>query len=467
MKKFYKSNNFLSIVASMLVSVLFVAASVQGATTISTNIETAGTLSVTSTSALTGAVTITGDIIADTDTLYVDVSADRVGVGTTTPSAMFSVGEGTGTVTGDAYFTGGLTIGAEAAINGVDGTIVFSGKAADPTGAAGMVYYDSTNKSLKLHDGEFWFTVGTTTTGIQLSAPRVSLGDLTTQYMTIGTTTQEGLSILTLSATTTTSIPLSIMGEESSTANYMQIIDSEAAEIFAIDNNANASTTGIWAFTGDVWFNGYATTTIANGNFATDGSLTVGEDDEGTDVTFYTDTAGEELLWDASANALLFDGMATTTVTTGNIETEGTVTAASLATLGGGQLRSYANSTSTTDTTYTLIEADLLNYDTMIMVLNVDSATFTLPATSTLTSMVPTTGDMQELCIHNATTTDGIDLTFAAGAGIDLETSSSTPVDLTIEDGAFGCFKFIRQLDRAGGGGGDVSVLLTIFNDAD
>lgn len=56
-----------------------------------------------------------------------------------------------------------------------------------------------------------------------------------------------------------------------------------------------------------------ASTTIST-NINTGGTLTVtgastfGTDGAGADVTFYTDTAGEEFLWDASANQIALDG---------------------------------------------------------------------------------------------------------------------------------------------------------------
>jgi len=64
-----------------------------------------------------------------------------------------------------------------------------------------------------------------------------------------------------------------------------------------------------------------ASTTVGT-NITTGGTLTVGTDGVGTDFTLYTDTAGEELLWDASANQLLIDGLGGTTVlavTDGNV----------------------------------------------------------------------------------------------------------------------------------------------------
>ncbi len=57
-------------------------------------------------------------------------------------------------------------------------------------------------------------------------------------------------------------------------------------------------------------------------SISTAGTLTVGTDAAGTDVLFYTDATGEELLWDASENSLLLDGTDGATalnVTDGNV----------------------------------------------------------------------------------------------------------------------------------------------------
>ena len=113
----------------------------------------------------------------------------------------------------------------------------------------------------------------------------------------------------------------------------------------------------------------------------------------------------------------------------------------------GGILRSYTNSTSTTATTQTLLVGDILNYDTVILTPNVGALTLTLPASSTLTAMVPTAGDVQETCFYNATSTAAATITFAAGTGINIVTASSTtglgiP---SVQAGGTGCFKFIRQ----------------------
>jgi hypothetical protein len=135
----------------------------------------------------------------------------------------------------------------------------------------------------------------------------------------------------------------------------------------------------------------------------------------------------------------------------------GTIVAAAKATFDAGTLKSYTNSTSTTATTYTLLQADILNYDTMLITPNTNSLTLTLPASSTLTTMIPTAGDRQELCIINGTTTASKTITFTAGTGDDLYTVATSTISgaggvLPIGPQVMGCFTFARQLDT------DVSV---------
>lgn len=145
----------------------------------------------------------------------------------------------------------------------------------------------------------------------------------------------------------------------------------------------------------------------------------------------------------------------------------GATTFGGLMTLNAGQLKSYTNSTSTTATTQTLTQADLLNYDSMLLTLNVGSATLTLPATSTMTSMVPNAGDVQEILVYNATSTADTYITWAAGAGINLQTSSSTASSLTQNNETVASLKFLRLPTATGADGGDVSVSLTVYNKAD
>jgi hypothetical protein len=259
-----RNRNFLSVFLSVVVSFVFVAVVASAATTISTNINTGGTLTVSGASTLNGSVTL-GNVATDVNLFTGTLQAST--------TALFTNGAtlyGTTTITGARPFTLGV-----------------SGSNLGGVTAAGTIFYDSTNSSIKLYDGAQWFTVGTTTTGIQLSGPRVALGDLTTQYMTIGTTTQSGFSMLTLEATTTDAIPLTIKAYDGQTADLLRFHNVLGTELFAIDKNGNASTSIVTA-SGDIYVNDRATTTAANGNFATEGTIiakgavTIG--DEGADT---------------------------------------------------------------------------------------------------------------------------------------------------------------------------------------
>lgn len=83
---------------------------------------------------------------------------------------------------------------------------------------------------------------------------------------------------------------------------------------------------------------------------------------------------------------------------------------------GGGKYSTTSNAA----TSETLTEADMLSNNYLYLMSNVGAFTWTLPATSTLTSMLQNVGDTREWLINNATSSSGITLTIAAGSGIDL-----------------------------------------------
>ena len=214
-----KSNNFFRIALSVFVSFVFVFAVTYAATTISTNISTGGTLTVSDTSTLTGAVTMSSTLGVTGKTTLVNASSTMM------------------TVSGNTYLaTTTLTGGSP---------LVLGTLSADPTGRSeGSVYYNSGSKVVKLYDGSNWFTIGTTTSGLTLSGQRLQLADLN-YYTTFGTTTQSGLSVLTLEATSTAGIPLTLRGYNGQTADLFRIHSVDGTELFAIDALGNASTTGI------------------------------------------------------------------------------------------------------------------------------------------------------------------------------------------------------------------------------
>lgn len=78
------------------------------------------------------------------------------------------------------------------------------------------------------------------------------------------------------------------------------------------------------------------------------------------------------------------------------------------------------STTSNVATSETLTEKDMLSSNYLYLMSNKAAFTWTLPATSTLTSMLQDVGDTREWIIQNATSSSGITLTIAAGSGIDL-----------------------------------------------
>lgn len=266
---------------SIIASFLFVAFITSASTTINTNVNTGGTLTVSGASTLNGNVTL-GDAAAD-----VVLSTGGLQASST------------------ALFGSATTFYSSATISGANG-LVLGSSASDITGSAGMIYYNSASKVIKMHDGNDWFTVGTSTSGLSLSGNRLQLASLN-YYMTFGTTTQQGLSVLTLESTSTASIPLTIVGRLSQTANLLQIMNSVGTNLFTVNNLGQASST-MFTTTGDLFVNGFATTTAANGNIATKGTLNV----TGLSTLGMATSTGETINGLASTTQLVVGGNGTT-----------------------------------------------------------------------------------------------------------------------------------------------------------
>lgn len=135
----------------------------------------------------------------------------------------------------------------------------------------------------------------------------------------------------------------------------------------------------------------------------------------------------------------------------------------------GGMLNysPYVIATTTTGaaTTVTLSQADLMAGQYWRVNLNqaVDF-TYQFPATSTLTSFLPNTGDSTEICFLNATSSGSQSLKFTAGTGIDIEgtTGTSTP-SMSLGASNTACFRFFRS----GNASGTVTAIGHIFGDRD
>lgn len=221
-----KNRNFYAVLVSVVLSVVFVAALASASTTISTNISTGGTLTVSGASTLTGITTHSQQVV-----LY--------------------------------------------------------NSASNPTSAtAGGIFYDSTNRVVKLYNGSDWLTVASSTDAdgglILQNTNAIRFNSVASGYMALGTTTApllypsaaSGHAVLHVSATTTNSIPLVITGVAGQTSDLIDLYNASLSEVFAVDLSGAASTTRL-TLSGSFWVNGYATTTGSSGNFATEGTLTV------------------------------------------------------------------------------------------------------------------------------------------------------------------------------------------------
>ncbi|MBI2627908.1 MAG: hypothetical protein HYW71_00520 [Candidatus Niyogibacteria bacterium] len=177
MNRFFNTRKTSGIIFASVMSFLLVVLVTQAASTISTNISTGGTLTVS------GLSTFNGSVHASSTLLVTDVTRHYE-------------------------------------------TVAFSNSSAAPTAVNGGIYYDTDDLLLKLYDGTNWVNVATSTggSGIVVSGNRMQLNSLSS-YFTFGTTTQQGLSMMTLEGTSTAAIPLTLVAYNAATANTFQIRD--------------------------------------------------------------------------------------------------------------------------------------------------------------------------------------------------------------------------------------------------
>ena len=120
----------------------------------------------------------------------------------------------------------------------------------------------------------------------------------------------------------------------------------------------------------------------------------------------------------------------------------------------GGGIRA----TSTVNSAETLLAADMDKEKVIAYTLNVQDATLTLPATSTLRWFIPQAGETRSIFIRNATTTASMDLTISGGTGMNLITASSTKAIVGGTAGANSArLDFVRRADT------DIDVTMSIF----
>lgn len=213
MKQLINSKLLLQVVMATMAATLVTAGIVAASTTIGTNINTGGTLDVTGASTLTGNTTIAGTLGVTGKTTVVNASSTLL------------------SISGQTWLNGNANVAAGKGL-------VLGSSATAITGSAGMIYYDSGSAVIKLHDGSAWYTVGTSTDGMTLSGSKVQFSDQS-YFGTIGTTTQQGLSVLTVYATSSAAIPLTIVANGGQTANLLQIMNGSQSNLLSVSSGGN------------------------------------------------------------------------------------------------------------------------------------------------------------------------------------------------------------------------------------
>lgn len=108
----------------------------------------------------------------------------------------------------------------------------------------------------------------------------------------------------------------------------------------------------------------------------------------------------------------------------------------------------------------TLAASDIINNQSIISTSTVLNAAFTitLPASTSLTTFLPVAGMSRTLHFVNATTTVGVDITFAGGVGMILQSASTTKI---VRNGASADFNFYRPGTTTSPNIGDIYVTMT------
>lgn len=158
--------------------------------------------------------------------------------------------------------------------------------------------------------------------------------------------------------------------------------------------------------------NGATVLDVTDGNVVIgDGTLTVGSDGAGEDVTFYSDTAGDSMVWDSSAESLTItgtNGQDALVVADGDVSITDALTVT-------GTTQTYLNVITDTGTTRTPALTDASAY---ILCTHGSGMTVTLPQDSAVA--FPT--GSQIVFERNGAGT----LTFAAGTGATVNSKDST-----------------------------------------
>lgn len=181
---------------------------------------------------------------------------------------------------------------------------------------------------------------------------------------------------------------------------------------------------GVHAFTG-----GNSAINVSDGGVVNVDTIVVESGGEGGIGAAVFTTPGTNLTDLNVDNDLSVDGDAEID---GTLQVDGATTLTGALTMTGAitnpEFSSTVLATSTdSETTGVLTQSDLSTYDMFsVSIGSASGMTYTLPASSTMTSELATAGDRKSWIIDNTTTTAGVNLTLGAGTGSFLLFTSST-----------------------------------------
>ncbi len=113
-----------------------------------------------------------------------------------------------------------------------------------------------------------------------------------------------------------------------------------------------------------------------------------------------------------------------------------------------------ANSLSTTTPASMTMAQNDLTFSTVLVTPTNGAVTMTLPATSTLTSFISSTGNYAQVDMCNASTTPGANITIAAGTGMNFTVASSSASSVVLNPKKCGTLEFVKMANT------DVDVLV-------
>lgn len=176
----------------------------------------------------------------------------------------------------------------------------------------------------------------------------------------------------------------------------------------------------------------------------------------------YEDGASENLLGGSTSDDWNVGGALSVTgasTLTGAVTMSGALSTSGNANVGNLTYGLTTVASSTSNSAETLLASYLSSYSGMDYTPSGDAVTLTLPATSTLTSVIPNVGECMDWRIRNTSATSASSTTIAAGTGMDLVENENG--DVVIEGGNEAQIKFCRELDT------DVTVYVDEYIAAD